>query len=200
MIIVEDRIQPPPDWSLIFSLCRSIILIEIAYGWSWPFSSFFHFFCAMISSRQNNDDRISYSWEILFLLLVIVIPQASCMYKGDILLDCWYTTYLFNIYYSQAKIETMIYCVCDTSQEWTSDVWTISYVRLSNRNHRTRDVLIARKKKKKKKTYAYILNIVLFTHSYIISRDLLFFIHSLSLKENESLFRQLLMFLIISIS
>lgn len=29
-----------PDWSLIFSTRRSIILIMIANGWSWPFSPF----------------------------------------------------------------------------------------------------------------------------------------------------------------
>ena len=33
----------PHDWSLIFSSRCSIILIEIAYGWSWPFSSLLWF-------------------------------------------------------------------------------------------------------------------------------------------------------------
>jgi hypothetical protein len=125
-----------------------------------------------------------YSWEILLLLLllVIVIPWAnSSMYirVTFCMLDCWYITYLFNIYYSQAKIEMMIYCVCDTSQEWTSDVWTINCVRLSNKkssNERCSNC------KEKKKTCASILNIELFTHSYIILRSL---IHSFTFTQTD---------------
>ncbi len=156
----------------------------------------------MISSRQNNDDRTSTHGKFSFLFFFFFWSQSSlelvfvCIYGWHFVLDCWYITYLFNIYYSQVKIETMIYCVCDTSQEWTSDVWTISCVRLSKRIHRTSDVLIAREKK----TCVYILNILSCLHIHTSYWDLLF-IHSLFLKQNKkSLFRQLLMFLIISAS
>ncbi len=100
------------------------------------------------------------------------------------MLDCWYITYLFNIYYSQAKIETMIYCVCDTSQEWTSVVWTISYVRLSNRNQRTNsDVLIVRERRR----HVPIFSTLRCLHIHTSYWDLLF-IHSLSLKQSKRVY------------
>jgi hypothetical protein len=79
----------------------------------------------------------------------------------------------------------MIYCVCDTSQEWTSDVWTISCVRLSNKNQQTIDVLIAREKKKRR--HVPIFSTLVCLHIHTSYWDLLF-IHSLSLKQNKRVY------------